>query len=305
MSITINELDSRLKNYMDANGTEILADAVFSSKTAQLMNVQTGVTAEQPIVVLSTSIIFGDADTCGFEANGDDELTNRTLKPEYLKVNKTFCPKTMLNSFKHNEVKMNALGQKEAIPFEATLLNANVETIGSEVEKLIWSGNTAKTGNISKLDGIITIATNDENVEVVAKGEKTVYQRCQDLYMAWDSTINYQPVIWMSLSNYKKLTTELVNANLYHVYEKQEGQNFEMVLPGTSITIKGVTGIVGEYEDVIVMTPQENLYYGCDLENDIETVDFYWNPSTREFNFVCEFAIAVNYAYSNKVLLNK
>ena len=114
MDYTITNLDSRLKNYLE-NNDEVLAKVLFNSESAKYFNIQTGVTAEQAIVRLDSSIVLGDGNDCGFEAQGSDTFTNRLLKPEFIKVNKEFCPKTLLKTWQHSQVKMNALGQAEEI----------------------------------------------------------------------------------------------------------------------------------------------------------------------------------------------
>ena len=50
---TITNLDSRLKTYLETNGVEVLTKALFNSESAKYFQVQTGVTAEQPIITLS------------------------------------------------------------------------------------------------------------------------------------------------------------------------------------------------------------------------------------------------------------
>ena len=87
---TISDLDSRLKNYLDVNGVEVLTKALFNSESARYFQIQTGVTAEQPIIRLDSTITLADASTCGFTATGSDTFSNRLLSPKFLKVNKEF-----------------------------------------------------------------------------------------------------------------------------------------------------------------------------------------------------------------------
>ena len=49
---TITSLDSRLKTYLETNGVEVLTKALFNSESAKYFNIQTCVTAEQPIIRL-------------------------------------------------------------------------------------------------------------------------------------------------------------------------------------------------------------------------------------------------------------
>ena len=299
MDYTITNLDSRLKTYLETNGVEVLTKALFNSESAKYFNIQTGVTAEQPIIRLDSTITLADASTCGFEATGSDTFTNRLLSPKFLKVNKEFCPKTLLKTWAHSEVKMNALGQE--MPFEELLISNNINELAKVNERLIWEGDTTSgSGNMLLMDGIITIAKKDENTVKQSKGTDTIWQRVQKLWLALPAEIADKTTIFMSIANYKQLIVELMNANMFHVFEEYQG-TYEMTLPGANVKIKGVSGIT---QDVILATPEDNLYLGVDGESDDEIVDLYFDKSSRNFKFVVEYAYCVNYAFSEYVILN-
>ena len=300
MSYTIENLDNRLKNYLETNGTEVLTKALFNSESAKYFNIQTNVTSEQPIIRLDSSITLADASTCGFEATGSDTFSNRLLSPKFLKVNKEFCPKTLLKTWAHSDVRMNALG--ETLPFEELLINNNINELAKVNERLIWEGDTTSgTGNMKLMDGIITIAKKDENTVKQEKGSDTIWQRVQKIWLALPAEIADKTTIFMSIANYKQLIVELMNENMFHVFEEYQG-TYEMTMPATNVKIKGVSGITS---DTILATFEENLYLGVDGESDSETVDLYFDKSDRTFKFVVEYAYAVNYCFSEYVILNQ
>ena len=296
---TITNLDSRFKTYLETNGVEVLTKALFNSESAKYFNIQTGCTAEQPIIRLDSTITLADASNCGFTATGSDTFSNRLLSPKFLKVNKEFCPKTLLKTWAHSEVRMNALGQE--MPFEELLISNNINELAKVNEKLIWEGDTTSgTGNMLLMDGIITIAKADENVVKQQKGTDTIWQRVQKIWLALPAEIADKTTIFMSIANYKQLIVELMNANMFHVFEEYQG-TYEMTMPGANVKIKGVSGITS---DTIVATPEDNLYLGVDGESDSEVCDFYFDKSDRTFKFVVEYAYAVQYAFSEYIILN-
>ena len=300
MDYTITNLDSRLKTYLETNGVEVLTKALFNSESAKYFNIQTGVTAEQPIIRLDSTITLADASNCGFTATGSDTFTNRLLSPKFLKVNKEFCPKTLLKTWAHSDVKMNALNQE--MPFEELLISNNINELAKVNERLIWEGDTTSgSGNMLLMDGIITIAKKDENTVKQQKSTDTIWQRVQKLWLALPAEIADKTTIFMSIANYKQLIVELMNANMFHVFEEYQG-TYEMTMPGANVKIKGVSGITS---DTIVATPEDNLYLGVDGESDDEVVDLYFDKSSRNFKFVVEYAYCVNYAFSEYVYLNE
>lgn len=300
MAYTINDLDSRLKNYLETNGTEVLTKALFNSESAKYFQIQTGVTSETPIIRLDSSITLADASSCGFTATGSDTFSNRLLSPKFLKVNKEFCPKTLLKTWAHSDVRMNALGQE--LPFEELLINNNINELAKVNERLIWEGDTTSgSGNMALMDGIITIAKKDENTVKLEKGSDTIWQRVQKIWMSLPAEIADKATIFMSIANYKNLIVELMNENMFHVFEEYKGQ-YEMVMPGANVKIKGVSGITS---DTILATFEENLYLGIDGESDDEVCDLYFDKSDRTFKFVVEYAYCVNYAFSEFIYINQ
>ena len=297
---TISDLDSRLKTYLETNGVEVLTKALFNSESAKYFQVQTGVTAEQPIIRLDSSITLADASTCGFTATGSDTFSNRLLSPKFLKVNKEFCPKTLLKTWAHSDVKMNALNQE--MPFEELLINNNINELAKVNERLIWEGDTTSgSGNMLLMDGIITIAKADENTVKQSKGSDDLWARVEKIWLSLPAEIADKTTIFMSIANYKQLIVDLMNKNMYHVFETYDG-TYEMTLPGANVKVKGVSGIT---QDVILATPEDNLYLGVDGESDSEVCDFYFDKSDRTFKFVIEYAYCTNYCFSEFVYLNE
>ena len=299
MDYTITNLDSRLKTYLETNGVEVLTKALFNSESAKYFNIQTGCTSEQPIIRLDSTITLADASNCGFTATGSDTFTNRLLSPKFLKVNKEFCPKTLLKTWAHSDVKMNALGQE--MPFEELLISNNINELAKVNERLIWEGDTTSgEGNMLLMDGIITIAKKDENTVKQSKGSDDLWARVQKIWLSLPAEIADKSTLFMSIANYKQLIVDLMNKNMYHVFETYDGE-YMMSMPGTNMVIRGVSGIT---QDVLLATPEDNLYLGVDGESDSETVDLYFDKSDRTFKFCIEYAYAVNYAFSEFVILN-
>lgn len=297
---TISDLDSRLKSYLETNGVEILTKALFNSESAKYFNIQTGVTAEQPIIRLDSTITLADASSCGFSATGEDTFSNRLLSPKFLKVNKEFCPKTLLKTWAHSDVKMAATNNE--LPFEELLINSNVEQLGKVNEQLIWEGDTTDgVGNLALMDGIITIARNDANTVKIDAGSDSLWTRVQKTWLALDPAIADKCTLFMSIANYKQLIVDLMNSNQYHIFEEYQGE-YRMSMPGTNLVIRGVSGIT---EDVLIATPEDNLYLGVDAESDSEIVDLYFDKSSRTFKFVVEYAYCVQYAFSEFVYINE
>lgn len=307
-SYTLTDLDSRLKNFLEVNKDQLVMDAIFNSKSSEKFQLQTGVTSAQAIVRLDSTIEFGDGKTCGFNAGGSDSFSDRQLVPEYIKVNKEYCPKDLLNTWAHSDVKMAAT-QQDSIPFEQQILENNAKVTAAEVEKLIWVGDkTNGTGNMAYLDGVYTMIKADINANVIpaanviAKGSDTIATRVQKLWLALPANIADKMTIVMSITMFKRLIAEWANANMYHIFETYDGE-YRLKLPYANIDVIGIEGLEGV--DTILAVNFDELYLGVDGEGDVDDVDFYFDKSDRNFKYVCEFALAVQYVFPEHIFVNE
>lgn len=306
-SYTINDLDSRLKNYLDVNKDQLIMDSIFNSKSSKLFSLQTGVKSETAIVRLDSTVEFAN-DNCSFSAGGSDTFTNRTLVPNFIKVNKVYCDKDLLNSWKASDVRIAATSN-DSIPFEQQILENNANVISAEIEKILWQGDkTNGQGNMAFANGLVKMINDDITntvipaANVIAKGSDSVYERVQKLWLALPANIADKCTIVMNITNYKNMIVELADANLFHIFEEYDGE-YRMRLPFANIDVIGVEGLEGV--DNIYAMPLDEVYYGVDLENDNEDVDFYFDKSDRNFKYVCEFVIAVQYAFPTHIFINK
>lgn len=310
-SYTISSLDSRLKNFLSANKDELISKAVFNSKTSRLLNLQTGVKNPTAIVRLDSSVTLADGTTCGFSATGEDVFSNRVLTPAFIKVNKQFCPKDFLNTWKASDVKIAATGQEDNMPFEQQIIDSNLNQLGVIIEKLIWQGDTTNgTGNMALADGFYTLIDADITNSVIpagnviAKGSDSIWTRVQKTWLALDPAMAANATILMSVSMFKQMIIDLANSNLYHIFEEVTEGEYRISMPGAAgTTIRGIEGLEGL--DVIIATPMDNLYYGVDLENDSEEVDLFYSQDDRVFKMVIEFVVAVNYAIPEYIYVNR
>ena len=308
MAYSITNLDSALKSYVDGNKAELVSKAIFSAKSTGFMSLQTGVKAQTPIVVMDDTVTFQDGSECGFSASGNTTFTDRMLTPAFIKVNKSWCGKDLLNTFANNEVRVGA--GKEQMPFEELITNNLIKKIGLELEKLIWQGDSTNgVGNLALMDGILTLMTADITNSVIpagnvqAKGTDKIYERAVKLWNALPSSIADDSAIIMGTDMFRAMVSEILVANNYHVVVNYEKGKYEMTIPYTNVTVYGVTGLDGI--NAVIATPWSNLFYGVDAENDAETFDLWYSKDDRVFKFDCEFAASVNYAVPEYIYVNK
>lgn len=309
MAEKVNPEIKAVQDYIDQNSTELIAKSVLAPMSVSLFTVQTGVKAETAINLLDTTVTFGDGTQCGWDPKGSDTISQRTIVPGFVKINKPFCQKNFYNTFASHLT--NVAAGKEVLPFEQKFIEENIKAIGAALETAIWHGDkNSSDENLNKFDGLfkilqaeVELGTTQNVYDAVA--QNTMTKRVWAVYMAIGDEWIDNAVIYMSKQDYRTLVKELVDANLYH-YERNIDGSMEMIFPGTSTTVKGVDGMkhaANETGVIVAMDPKHTVY-GVDLENDAETFDFFFSQDNDEFRLRINFSAGIQVALPSEIVVS-
>lgn len=291
-----NPITSTLPQYVDENRFELISKSVFGGRTASIINYNTGVKGTATLNILSTDVALQDGATCGFTAQGTQEITQRSLVTYPYKVNMEYCEKNFLNTFAQYLVKVNAVDN--ALPYEEKFIADVINSVNNKIEKMLWVGESGENAKDSL--GFLTIAESEDNSIKIDGSKNDVFGALQSTLLALPtSAIAEDTRFFVGDDTFMKLVTELVNKNLYHY--SGENSNYEIVLPGTSIRVTAVNGLNGTNK--IVAGKASNFYMGVDMEGDQERFDFWFSQDDRTFKLAIEFNLGTQIAFPDEVVV--
>lgn len=305
-----------VQDYIDQNSRELVAKSVLEPMSTKLFSIQTGVKAETAINLLDVSVEFGDGTQCGWDPKGSDTISQRTIKPGFMKVEKVFCQKNFLNTFANYLA--NVAAGRETLPFEEYFIDANIKAIGAELEKAIWNGDVdSDTTNLSYFDGLfkilkaeVELGTTQNVYDAVA--QNTMLKRVWAVYMAIGDEWIDNAVIYMSKQDYRTLVKEMIDSNQFHYgqnindYPTIEDGSMQMILPGTTTLIKAVDGMkhaANETGVIVAMDPKHTVF-GVDFESDASTARFWFSEDNDEFRMRVNFSAGVQVALPSEVVVS-
>lgn len=302
-----NSLTTTLPAYVEQNHDTLLRDTVLGAESAKLFTLQTGVKTKTALNLLNTSVEFQDGSACGFNAAGSQTISQRTITAPIVKVNMEYCDKTLLNSCLQHEVRV-AAGQK-TLPFEQDFIGDVVANVALGAENLIWQGDTTSSDkNLKWTDGLIKILKASDGITLASNKLTHAAITKANVRDAVDAVIEAIPTevlnkasVFMGYDTYRFYIMALQAANLYH----NAGDNLDKgstKYQGSSITIKALAGLNGTGE--IVAGDPANFFYGTDMQNDEEKFDFWYSKDDQVFKLAIEFAIGVQVAFPNKVVVS-
>ena len=291
---------STLSNYVEEKRLPLIAKSFLRGKTIDLIQIETGVLQDTALNLVSASVQFGDGASCGWNPTDGVALSQRLLKPTFLKINQAFCDKDLLKKWASYEVKLAA--GREQLPFEENFMEEIANAINESIEKLVWQGDSSHT---NEPDGFLKILETGGSGVVSAtwSAGTTAYNKIKTVYNAIPANIidKEDTVIFVGEETYREFIQDLVAANLYHFSPDYKAG--EYMVPGTSIRVIAVNGLNSTGK--IVAGRLSNFFYGVGAEDDKDTFDFWYSQDNREFRLAAYFAIAVQVAYPNEIVLGK
>ena len=205
--------------------------------------------------------------------------------------------------FKHKFDGMIITGAPvEQLPFEEKFMEEIANAINESIEKLVWQGDSSHT---NEPDGFLKIleAVGSGVVSATWSAGTTAYNKIKAVYNKIPANIidKEDTVIFVGEETYREFIQDLVAANLYHFSPDYKAG--EYMVPGTSIRVIAVNGLNSTGK--IVAGRLSNFFYGVGAEDDKDTFDFWYSQDNREFRLAVYFAMAVQVAYPNEIVLGK
>ena len=280
---------SALGTYVQENKDIILKDIVFGGEygnTIPLMTKQLGIKTTEKIHPSTLEAVLQDVSgECGFNPQGDLNITERSITTSQKKVNMEFCLEKLLGKFAEYKVRVGA--NEDALPFEAEIIDGLVKSINKQVEKGVW------TDLITNTDAQLTVASTG-----------TAYERVMAVYMALPEAILEDAVIFVSPATFREYVKDLVDKNFYH-YNPADGDLEEIFIPGSGVKVRKAKGLAEQTDDVIFGTSPKNMIYGTDFMDNKEEVKAWFSDDNDTYRIKVRFNYGANVAFPDLVVGSK
>ncbi len=305
---------SALTNYVEENEQQLVAAAIFSAKSASLIeakgNVQVGIKSSETINILSTDAVFQSGGGCGFNSSGTTAITQRVLTVGKIKIQESICPKSFEGKYTQKALRVGSTYDYMAYANEYS--DQKIKKIGAALETAIWQGDTASVnGQLNKFNGYVTIIDAlgfggagdpiNGNVSALTTLTKSnVRQAVDDIFLSIPSALldKDDVVIFCGNDTFREYVVALREANLFHY--SVDSANMEVVVPATNVKLIGVNGLNGT--DKFVCGSMENFWIGTDMLNEQGQFELFYAKEADEMRFVVEFKFGVQIAFPDEIV---
>lgn len=291
-----NTLTNSLPDYIENKKDELFVKAVASTKTLDYIEIMPSVKYKENLNYLDSTVVLADGSECGWNPQGTDTFSARTIEVHPVTVQKEFCWKELRKTYANYQLNFEA--GRETLPFEEKIAQSQIAAINKEVEKGIWQGITA-----AHVDGFLAQMAADSAVidvaftqltDIVAKVEAVIaaipagaLEKGVNVFLSWTDFRAYVKAINAECC----ANRGIVDANVT-----------DLIYAGDSrIKLVPVAGLEGTNK--IVAAPYDALVYGTDIEGSEGVYRFFYDVKESKFLFEVLFNMGTAIKWSDEVVL--
>lgn len=285
---------STLPDYIQANRDELFVKAIASTKTLDYIESMLGVKGKAALNYLDSTVVLADGETCGWNPQGDDTFTQKTVSTKLVTVNKEFCAKQMRSKWMSYDLSLAA--GRENLPFEQKIADSNVAAIKKAVEKLIWQGDTGLG-----IDGLLKQIKAEESA-VKVNGGTTILEKVGKVIAAIPAGALEKGVnVFMSYTDFRSYV-EAKNAECCGNMPVIDANVDYLVYAGDSrIKLVPVAGLEGTNN--IVAAPYDALVYATDVEDSEGIFKMWFDEKEDKFLFKVLFTAGTAVKFADETVI--
>ena len=285
---------STLPDYIQENRDELFVKAIASTKTLDYIESMLGVKGKAALNYLNSTVVLADGESCGWNPQGDDTFTQKTVTTKLVAVNKEFCAKQMRSKWMSYDLSLAA--GRENLPFEQKIADSNVAAIKKAVEKLIWQGDTGLG-----IDGLLKQIKAEESA-VKVNGGTTILDKVGKVIAAIPAGALEKGVnVFMSYTDFRSYV-EAKNAECCGNMPVIDANVDYLVYAGDSrIKLVPVAGLEGTNK--IVAAPYDALVYATDVEDSEGIFKMWFDEKEDKFLFKVLFTAGTAVKLADEVVL--
>ena len=244
-----------------------ISAALQDANSLDYMTVLENVKYKMAVQTLGAANVVRD-ESCDFDHHGTLDLGERLLEVEPFQINLDLCKKNLLSSWE--ALQMRAGSDNPAPSFTDYVISYMAGNISSQVEKCIWTGNTANNGEFTGfVTGAVGLLLGAGATQVAASASpftngniianlNVAYESISDALFGKDDLY-----IYMSPTSYQMyIQASSALTNFPYAYMSED---YMPIFNGVKLAVCN-----GMSNDELVVAQKSNLFFGTDLVSDVD-----------------------------------
>ena len=275
-----------ISGYVEQNSFELISKAVLETPLADYFNVRVGLKAGlNKIPIMNGDFFVQDGGSCSYTSSGDTTITQVDLNLKAAKVNQSYCPTTLRETFLSQSLAAGAYAGNESVPVEQLMAEYFVKKLNNYNENFLINGD----GSYNGLENIITAA----NGATLYTGSTATWvlsgavATAQAMYAALPDTAAMMDdlILICSPQQYRILQLAITQENYYHI-----APGGEIFIPGTNVKVVASLGCDNSEK---FLGSTSTLFLGTDLSSDFEQFRIWYSRDNDDVRTSMKWAIGV------------
>lgn len=283
--------------YIDENSYDLISKSILGTQLAGAMNVRVGLSSKSvDIPLMEGDFTIQNGANCGFTNSGNTTITQITMNLANNKVQQTYCPQTLRETFLSQSLAPGAV--QSGLSFEQLIADYFVQKLQQANEDFIINGDTTQaisglTHYLTAANGVVSAAT------AVAWTTANAIEKANEMYVAMSgqSQNANDIVLLVSPSQYRVIKTALVQANLYHY--RPDMTDVRLIIPGIDVEVIPCYGLRGSLVNRKYLGPKSTLFLGTDLLSDFEQFRLFYDEGEDTLKSSMRWRIGVQVSEPN------
>tara|TARA_R110001606_G_scaffold56821_2_gene137664 strand:+ start:960 stop:1928 length:969 start_codon:yes stop_codon:yes gene_type:complete len=297
---------SGLAAYVDEQRDEILVKQVTAGKTLEQITIQEGIKGSEEIKLMDDTLVYQTAD-CTMTASGDTVFTDRQISVATIGYMKKFCQKDLAGFWTQLNLRAGAMDEDKDLPFEQAIIDYMQSLNSNEMDKLIWRGDTAGSGNLSFIDGFSKICTVGAGCVALNTSSTATVTNSNAYDVFYEIFINSPEAVAESADfkcftgreNFNKLIKNLVDLNFFHYSPDQIAQLDQVTVPGTDMVVSKVVGL--NTKDDVFTGRASHFIAGVDLQSDLDNFEVWYDQTDDVIYMRSKFRLGVQVPFLDQI----
>lgn len=300
---------SGLDAYVDEESPEIMANLINEGSLKSRISIMDNVKGSKIIKLKESNPSLQAASSCAWNATGGIILTDVTLSTVRVKIQEEYCNEDLNDTWAQIENAAGANAQDESAPNFADTMIIYYQLRATELdENLMMNGDTLSgDSNLAFYDGFsklwdndaglntsfslqtsITAANGFDILQAFAKDIPTIVKRHR-------ATTGLEIICGYETAQF--CLDQIYNDKDYNaiVVNTEDNGELSFILPTTNITVRSLVTLDGT--EKVYGVPYSYMFYGTDLESDIDGFRFVYNENDEMLRFGVKWRSGIQYVF--------
>lgn len=297
-----------LGTYVDEQSEMIFEDLIYGSGLTSRINVMEEVKGSKEIKLLNVDFDLQDASSCTLSDDGTVTFTDKALATKRVGVQFSLCNENLNDTWAQMLLAIGANRQDREMPMEDIITAYVIKKARKKNQDLMFNGDTASLdANLAFYDGFVKLWMNDASIVKAARTGATItaangFDNAISVYNAIPGVVhdNEIPVeLITGRTEARAILQQIWDDKDYNALVDFSDVNGEIsfVLPTTNITVRSYPQLDGR--DQIFAVPYQFMFFGTDLENDMDGFFARYIESEEQLRFGAKWRSGVQWVFES------